>query len=168
MNLILAGCGGDSLKRTALFSPCGRYRLQLGRTWGKGPQAAFVMLNPSTADAQLDDPTIRRCISFAVREGCGALAVVNLFAFRTPKPAELLNVADPVGGDSAEFELEAVVARSELAICAWGAAPIAKARADQFAHRNRHRELYCLGTTKSGAPKHPLYVPNSQPLVRWN
>lgn len=156
------------MERTALFSPCGRYRLQLARTWASGPKAAFVMLNPSTADAQIDDPTIRRCISFAIREGCGALAVVNLFAFRATKPADLLMVADPIGGDLAELALEAVTAQSELVICAWGAAPIAKARADQFAYKNQHRELYCLGKTKSGAPRHPLYVHNSQPIIRWN
>lgn len=156
------------MNRSAKISPCGRYRLELRRVWEAGPEAAFIMLNPSTADAEVDDPTIRRCISFAIREGCGSIAVANLFAFRATKPTDLASCSDPVGGDSAEAALGAVVGRCDVIICAWGSAAIAADRAAQFARKYSHRELFCLGTTKSGAPKHPLYVPKIQPLVRWN
>ena len=71
---------------SAIISPCGRYRYRLDRRWGDGRTMGFIMLNPSTADAENDDPTIRRCIGFAKREGCDAIAVVNLYALREGRP----------------------------------------------------------------------------------
>src|SRR4051812_15620668 len=79
----LTMAGPDSMKTTAEFSPCRRYRFALWRRWDSGPQVLFAMLNPSTADETTNDPTIRRCIGFARAWGFGSLAVGNLFAFRT-------------------------------------------------------------------------------------
>lgn len=89
----------------ATLSPCGLYRYALGRAWDPEPGEfdsvrptfSIIMLNPSTADHTLDDPTIRRCIHFAKQEGCGALLVRNLFAYRATNPKELRTVADPYG-----------------------------------------------------------------------
>jgi hypothetical protein len=75
--------------RTALFSQCGRFRYRLGRRWAEGPTVAFVLLNPSAADAYSDDPTVRRCVDFARRWGYGALAVVNLYAYVATDPEDL-------------------------------------------------------------------------------
>ncbi|MFD3920195.1 DUF1643 domain-containing protein [Streptomyces sp. NPDC058595] len=86
--------------RTALISDCGRYRYRLTRTWGPGPAAVMVMLNPSTADGTQDDPTVRRCVTFADAWGCGGLIVVNLYAWRATKRAELKLAPDPVGPDN--------------------------------------------------------------------
>lgn len=86
------------MQREALFSPCGAYRYRLSRDWnGTGTRLAVVMLNPSTADAARDDPTIRRCIAFAVREGHCGVEILNLFAFSATEPALLKSAADPVG-----------------------------------------------------------------------
>jgi hypothetical protein len=74
--------------RTALFSPCGRFRYRLGRRWAEGPTVALVLLNLSTADDEVDDPTIRRCIDFARRWGYGGLEVVNLYAHVATDPAD--------------------------------------------------------------------------------
>lgn len=73
-------------EQSATISECGRYRYRLTRRFADGPCATFVMLNPSTADETIDDPTIRRCRNFAIREGCGGLVVVNLFAYRATDP----------------------------------------------------------------------------------
>ncbi|PKN80874.1 MAG: hypothetical protein CVU47_08520, partial [Chloroflexi bacterium HGW-Chloroflexi-9] len=81
----------------ASFSRDGRYRYSLVRRWGDGPRVAWVMLNPSTADATRDDPTLRRVIAISRRAGFGALEVVNLWALRSAHPADLARAADPVG-----------------------------------------------------------------------
>lgn len=86
----------EVVARSAKISVCGRYRYFLERVLPSGDGAmCFVMLNPSTADGEADDATIRRCIYFAGREGCKNLWVVNLFAFRATDPRELLKVDDP-------------------------------------------------------------------------
>ena len=82
----------------ALISPCGQYRYWLMRSWDKySPRLPIIMLNPSTADASTNDPTIRRCIAFAVREGFGSIVVTNLFAFRATSPDAMKAAVDPVG-----------------------------------------------------------------------
>src|SRR4028119_2392792 len=84
--------------RGAIFDPTRTYRYALWRTWDAArPPVAFVLLNPSTADARRDDPTIRRCANFARTWGFGGLEVVNLFAFRATHPTDLKCAADPVG-----------------------------------------------------------------------
>ncbi len=143
----------------AELSDDGMYRYSLRRTWGPGIHAVFVMLNPSTADATQDDPTIRRCIGFAKREHCGGLLVVNLYAYRATKPADLWRAADPVGRDN-DFYLADAAVESNISgaplIAAWGALA-GVARAERARRLLGHR-LSCLGLTKSGAPRHPLYL----------
>src|SRR6266436_6577265 len=91
------GIVAPQMRSDACISRCGTYRYALWRRWAPGPQVLFVMLNPSTADRQRNDPTIRRCIGLAAAWGYGALAVGNLFAFRTPSPKVLKRAARPVG-----------------------------------------------------------------------
>lgn len=152
---------------SAVISPCGQYRYMLVR--GTGPRRlVFVMLNPSTADAELDDPTIRRCKSFAATLGYSGIIVVNLYAYRATKPSDLWLHGDPVGPFN-DAHLEWVVAGETDVVCAWGA----NARPDRVAHvvallRAAGARLTCLGTTLSGAPRHPLYVRGDQPLVDWS
>lgn len=156
---------GDLFQRSyAVISDCGRYRYSLGRRWGDGPTCAFIMLNPSTADADVDDPTIRRCIGFAKREGCGALVVVNVFPFRATKPADLWRQDAPTrnGGPEGEIYLERAVRESALIIAAWGADTRGCEHWIKFRHSRR---LMCLGKTRDGHPRHPLYVKGDTPLI---
>ena len=90
------------MKSDAVISDCGKYRYRLTRKWGYGRPCGFIMLNPSTADALHDDPTIRRCVGFAKAWGCGALIVVNLFAVRATSPREMMRADDPVGPENKE------------------------------------------------------------------
>jgi len=85
------------LQRGAVISPCGLYRYSLTRTWSAALPLPFVMLNPSTADADIDDPTIRRCMAFARREHAGGIIVANVFAYRATSPADLWKATDPFG-----------------------------------------------------------------------
>lgn len=157
--------------RTATISPCGTYRYDLTRRWADGPIALWIMLNPSTADAIEDDPTIRRCISFSKREGCGKLVVVNLYAFRSTDPKALLAATDAVGPqnhDTIRYWMS--LPQTSAVVAAWGAWPTTQRHAparpavEQFA-RQYEQSLRCLGTTKAGAPRHPLYVKGDQPLL---
>lgn len=154
------------LERDARISDCGRYRYLLRRTWDHGtPRALFVMLNPSTADAEIDDATIRSCIRLSKGLGYGSFEVVNLFALRATDPAELQRATDPVGADN-DGVIEGALGRCDLAICAWGAHQMAENRASSVKSllRSRRPAVFCLGTTKAGAPKHPLYIKSGTPL----
>lgn len=151
--------------RGAELSPCLRYRYRLWRRWAPGAPLVFCMLNPSTADATEDDPTIRRCIGFARRDGYPAIEVVNLFAFRATDPAELPEASVAVGTMNDAFLRRAFTAAA-LVVAAWGAHPLAEARARVVAAL-APGPLHCLGVTKSGAPRHPLYVRGDQALEVW-
>lgn len=158
---------------TASLSECGTYRYALRRRWAADPMTpalTFVMLNPSTADATLDDPTIRRCIGFAKREGYGAVKVLNLYAFRATNPKALLTCDDPVGPENDDYLDSACLAtpgRVPVVVAAWGV----HARPDRVAavlELGEGADWRCLGTTKDGHPRHPLYVRGDQPLLPFS
>ena len=107
-------------RRTAVFSTDDDYRYRLGRLWNADkPIVAFVMLNPSTADATTDDPTIRRCLNYAEDWGYGTLLVGNLFALRSTDPSRLHDHPEPVGPDNDEHLWE-ICEAAERVIAAWG------------------------------------------------
>lgn len=149
---------------SAILSPCGRYRYRLERRVGAGERIAlFVMLNPSTADAEQDDPTIRRCMGFARSFGCGRLVVVNLFAFRATSPRDMLAAADPIGEDNNHrIQVEAMQAAANgVVICAWGSHGKFRDR-DRAVMTGLSAPLIgnpmCLALTADGMPRHPLYL----------
>ena len=155
------------MRRSAEISPCGQYRWWLRRSWGGRDDPAkvccFIMLNPSTADAEIDDQTIRRCIAFAKREGCTTLSVRNLFALRSTDPDALRRATDPVG-PSNDSELRAALT-ADLVIAAWGSkVPVAGRDRWVMRHILGGAKLWCLGTTKDGYPRHPLYVKGDKAL----
>ncbi len=139
----------------AEFSDCGRYRYKLWRTWDDARlPVMFIMLNPATADATRNDPTIRRCIGFARDWGYGGVRVGNLFAWRTPYPAELRTVANPIG-EKNDGALREMAGGSALVVAAWGVHGQWRDRAQAF-RQTFSRPLHALGITKSGEPAHPL------------
>ncbi len=152
----------------ARISEDGRYRYELVRRWDSGPLAAWIMLNPSTADASTDDHTIRKVTGFCRRWGFGGLHVVNLFALRSRDPALLLVDDDPVGPEN-DATLDRVLLAAPLAVAAWGAHPAAPERAARVAAvaGRLGRRLSCLGTTLDGAPRHPRTLAYSTPLEVW-
>jgi hypothetical protein len=154
----------------ATLSPCGRYRYTLHREWMLGEGIClFVMLNPSTADASEDDPTIRRCIGFAQRWGYRELTVANLFALRSTDPEQLVDHPDPVGPDNDQW-VERLATAADLCMVAWGAHPEAEKRAAAALERIRAcaMEPHCLGITQEGHPRHPLYVKGTAEPVAYD
>lgn len=155
--------------KTAILSLDGLYRYRLGRRWGDGDPLVWVMLNPSTADADVDDPTIRRCVNFTKAWGFDALTVVNLFAYRATDPKALQLADDPVGRANYRHVRRAVDEAAGI-VCAWGANA---RKVPQFRHAPDISEiaglrpLFCLGVTKDGSPRHPLYVKADTPLQRF-
>ena len=148
----------------AVISPDAQYRYALDREWAglfSGGVCCWVMLNPSTADAQQDDPTVRRCIYFAQRWGYQAITVLNLFAYRATDPKELRGVEDPVGPDN-ELWFERVLGRSDAVVCAWGNHGNLHGQSEiglEWIRRAGHEPL-ALRVTGQGQPQHPLYLPS--------
>lgn len=169
------------VEKSAVISDCGRYRYELRRVWDPtGPLLEFIMLNPSTADASVDDPTIRRCIAFAMAWGYGGIVVRNLFAFRATNPGALLAIwegslsggdyhggADDLGPAIGPENFDYLARMdADCTIAAWGAHA---ATLEWWAagHRIERRNLFCLGTNANGSPKHPLYVRADCTPIRW-
>ncbi|RLB68649.1 MAG: hypothetical protein DRH08_00315 [Deltaproteobacteria bacterium] len=155
------------IDRGADISECGKYRYRLWRMWDDGKEGllGFIMLNPSTADADTDDPTIRKCIGFARRFGYDGIMVTNLFAFRATNPAELKTAYEPVGRDNHVF-LETEAKTCDRTICAWGTNGALKKRGEVVIEKLRKQDgaprLRHLGLTKDGHPRHPLYLPYAE------
>ena len=150
----------------AIFSDDRVHRYALRRRVGLGDKrCVFVMLNPSTADEQQDDPTIRRCIGFAKSSECGILEVVNIFAFRSTSPKNLKTALDPIGAEN-DYYINLAASKSDVLIVAWG---------NNGSLYNRGRDVLemvkdcvpcVLEWTDEGQPGHPLYIPkNTEPMA---
>lgn len=155
------------MKGSAVISDCNQYRYKLERHWDEGPTALFLMLNPSTADASEDDATIRRCISFAKKEGCGSLMVGNCFAFRATDPDELRKCSDPIGALNDAYLSEMVLQAQGPIICAWGTKATYGRRNEKVLKliKDAGKIAKALAISKDGHPKHPLYLPSTSELV---
>lgn len=150
-----------------MLSKCKRYRYALSRVWAPDKDICmFIMLNPSTADANADDPTIRRCINFAGQWGYGGIYVANLFAIRGVNPKEALSVQDPVGPRN-DLWIEKMAARAKLHIAAWGSHAAGRKRGAAVRKILAPIELKCLGLTKDGYPRHPLYLRKDCHPINW-
>lgn len=152
----------------AIFDITATYRYSLWRVWSAAsPRVVFVMLNPSTADAQYNDPTIRRCIDFASSWGFGSVEVVNLFAYRATHPMQLRQVDDPIGADNNLFLVQAL-RRAACIVAAWGTHGTFLSRDREVLELLKQAHTcYCFGLTKNGHPKHPLYVRGDSRLVTY-
>lgn len=183
----------EYVAKHANISACGKYRYRLsrewrdpenrddrhwrklgkdgaGNDWEKPHSILFVMLNPSTADAEKDDPTIRRCVGFARRLKYERLEVVNLFAWRARSPREILGMSfaggpDPVGFENQRF-VETAALQAHRIICAWGAHGAHLGQAETVRGWMCSRPQYCLGFTKGLQPAHPLYLPADAKVER--
>lgn len=154
----------EAMERDATISECGRYRYALWRKWAPGETVMFVGLNPSTADATLDDPTIRRCIGFARAWGYGGLMMANLFAWRATDPRDIRHAADPVGPHN-DVALGTAHRNAALTVAAWGINGTFGGRNNVV--RAMLPRLHCLRLTKDGHPSHPLYLPARLWPVEW-
>lgn len=166
MNNLVLQQSQDGMNR-AVLSDDGVYRYSLSRRWPAPPGIVlepkilpFVMLNPSTADALVDDPTIRRCIGFAKSLDYDGILVRNLYALRSKDPSALKEHRDPIGPAN-PAALLGIADPGDIVVCAWGANSFAEKRGQDIAKAMRENWGFftmALGVTKSGAPRHPLYV----------
>jgi hypothetical protein len=161
------------LRRSAIISANGLYRYELRRTWDKNlPPYVAGYLNPSVADHEIDDPTIVRTHRRADSLGCGEVIVWNLGAGRATDPVDWLKMVDPIGPENDDHIrriLTECKARNGVAVVGWGAMGGARNR-DRIVLRIAAEvgiEFKCLGVTKFGQPRHPLYIANAQPLADW-
>lgn len=156
-------------ERRAEFSPCGAYRYRLEHVWDRRARPLYVVcLNPSTADAHRDDPTVRKLVGFAIRANAGGFVLGNLYAWRATEPRDLWSAIDPVGPDNdshLQGMLIAAGATGATVVAAWGAHARPE-RAAQVAELARRLEvpLHCWGRTAAGEPRHPLMLAYSTPL----
>jgi hypothetical protein len=151
------------MERTALLSgPGGCYRDELRRVWNRElPLLVVCMLNPSTADHLVDDPTVQALMHFGRLWGFGGLLIVNLYSIRTSSPKAMMAHADPVGAGSADSIQSAIEYARKYGgrlLVAWGNDGAWEARDEWFCSRATSQgvSLICLGRTSSGAPKHPM------------
>lgn len=167
-----------TLSGLATISDDGKYRYVLRRKWDghpwfghNKPYLVWIMLNPSTADAFLNDPTITRCIDFTKQFGYTRLVVINLYARRATKPENLwpLSEAQRIGPHNHIHIRKALrTATQQFApvICAWGTkAP--EARIKELLSYPEANKFHCLSITKGGQPGHPLYLPKANKLQPW-
>lgn len=152
------------MEKSAVISACGQYRYRLSRIWEPEEKnnVVWLMLNPSKADAEKDDPTIRKCITISKHSGYSGMHVLNLFAFRATNPKQLKLVDDPIGPENNLTILHC--AKTLPIICAWGANGCLYGRNKEVLRMIKKclpdLQLFCLRKTKKGMPYHPLYLPN--------
>lgn len=157
----------------AVLSSCKTYRYRLWRYWKPDESPlCFIMLNPSTADAEDDDPTIRKCVGFAERYGYGGIEVVNLFAYRATNPQHLLSFPNREGPENDATILwvaKSTIANHGRVVAAWGAHPAALR--DERAAKVLDTLFancvwpYALGFSKEGHPNHPLMLSYDREMV---
>jgi len=154
------------MNKGAVIDRTGKYRYALWRVWDANlPVVLFIMLNPSTADANVDDPTIRRCIGFAKDWGFGAIEVRNLFSFRATNPDELKRCDEPIGPENDRHIIEAAEVAAKI-VLAWGTKGTFMNRNQDVFKMIAHHCPECLGLSAAGHPKHPLYIPaNQKPIL---
>lgn len=152
------------LETFANFSPDRTYRYALGRRFSmlSDRLLVFIGLNPSTANENQDDPTIRRCVGFAKREGCGGIVMLNLFAYISSDPAEMMRQSDPVGPDNDRI-IKSFDGLGHTFVACWGHWDFADRSAAVM--KLISQPMFCLGVTKDGKPKHPLYLPADARLI---
>lgn len=158
---------------SAIISDCGFYRYRLERHGLPGAGAvAWIMVNPSTADAEADDPTIRKVRGFSERMGAGWFVVGNLFAYRAKDINALKSVRDPIGPENDEY-LRQIMADADRVVVAWGSSgKLPKHLRRRWMAITRMademgRELLCLGAAQDGHPLHPLMPGYVTPIVEW-
>jgi hypothetical protein len=159
---------------SAVISPCGLYRYRLERRIDIGPSVLVIMLNPSTADAEKNDPTIGKLIGFGTRLGWGRIMVGNLFGLRSTNPKALQTASDPIGPDN-DYHLRQMLRESHQVVLAWGAkhklpATLREAWAPAIIDMVQafDRTPMRFGElTQCGQPRHPLMLAYATPLLPW-
>jgi hypothetical protein len=161
-----AGDGDDEYVDRADYSADGTYRWSFERRWAPGGALCWVGLNPGTGDRDAGPrPTLRRVVGWARREGCAAVKVVNLFSYRSTDPKALRTASVDVVGDRTDATLRSASGEAQLTLAAWGGNTLAQRRSAKVV--SMLTSPMCVGSTKNGEPRHPLYVAASTPFIPY-
>lgn len=163
---------------SAVFSECGKYRYVLHRSLGSvlrwHKPVTWIMLNPSTADANTNDRTIESCMRISKHNGFTHMYVVNLFAYRSTDQSVLKTVEDPIGPENDKYILDYARKGMDI-VCAWGSGNYQVKRAVDVVtmlHENKvlgnSKYLLCVKRSKKGCPEHPLYKSGKTDLIEWS
>ena len=160
------------VRGTAVFGGRAKqYRYRLGREWGAAERVLFVMMNPSTADPKVDDPTVAKCRRFAVKWGYGGMHVGNTFAYRATDQGRLALVKDPIGPEN-DAHLLAMAADAALIVFAYGKPKhrALRSRGPAVARlfQQRGLRIHILRLSIDGTPWHPLYLPETLMPAVWS
>lgn len=162
------GTSSDGLSERYLYSHNMDYRYAFGRWWGRADPSTsdvWILLNPATGDTELRRrPTLERCLARSRADGRTGVIIVNLFAHRDTNPQALRAIADPVGPANDDV-LQSFTRAGARTVAAWGSGGSLHDRSSKVAALLDHP--LCLGTTRPGQPRHPLYVASATPLVPW-
>lgn len=158
---------------SAIISECGNYRYRLDRdVQSEGAVFAYFGINCSTADAELDDQTVRKWIGFTQRNGGSRFIVGNPFAYRTPHVKDLVEVTDPVGPDNYHYLVQ-IIEEADVLVPCWGSQGKVPTALRHYIDYLRHmlfmsgKPVLTFGFTKDGDPKHPLMLGYSTELIPW-
>jgi len=152
--------------KDAIISSDDKYRYVLSRIWDESKSKVMIIgLNPSTADASYDDPTIRKCIKYAKSWGYGGIYMLNLFAFRASKPKIMFSVDEPIGVENNQYLMDYSL-KCDKVVCAWGSDGNYKNRSSEI--KSKLSNLHYLARNKSGEPSHPLYLKPELTPIRFN
>jgi hypothetical protein len=154
---------------TYVYSADRRYRWRFERRWSVGRTVTWVGLNPGTGDTDgTGRPTLRRMVTISRASGYGGLIVVNLFGWRSRDPKELREVPDAIGAHNDEMIAAATAPSScDMTVACWGHHGGLNDRAQYVLENVIDGDAYCLGITKHGEPRHPLYVPADARLIPY-
>ena len=159
------------MEQSATLSDDGIYRYDLTRAWKEGATALWVMLNPSTADADADDPTVNAAVQFSEKAAggrFGRVLIVNLFALRTTSPARLKEHPDPVGPQN-DATIARLAAQADVVILGWGEqGALYPDRVQTVLRLLAGKPLYCLGTTAKRQPRHPQRLTRATPFIPFD
>lgn len=157
--------------KNAYIDDSGMYRYSLSRANSYKPKKMvnFILLNPSTADAELDDPTVKSCIRLVKFNGCDGFYITNLFAYRAANPNDLLNASDPIGPKNDRF-IKKYAKKCNKIVIAWGNKGTLHGRSNHVLESLKKitSEVYCLDINKTGQPKHPLYVRENTKFIKYS
>ena len=162
----------EEIRKSAIISGCQQYRYLLTRRWAEDPRllnVLWIMLNPSTAGANNDDPTIRKCISFSRQWGYGGIKVVNLFAYRATSPKDMMSATNPIGPENNGHIEHAGMWNVGLVMCAWGNHGAFLDRYKVVPQLTLDHDLYCLkqNSKEPFMPGHPLYIRNDTKVAKY-
>lgn len=169
MTITRRSVNDNDYTREARYSDCERYRYSLEMVWdGDLEVLTFIMLNPSTATEEKNDPTVEGCERRARKWGYGGCCILNLFAYRATDPQDMKQQDDPVGEDNDRFLMLAGNHGHNI-ICAWGnhGSYLDRSSIVLGNLRKQRKRLFYLELNKSGEPKHPLYVSRSVKPTLW-